>query len=353
MNDNKKYSIAILIGFVVIALFTVTWGLFLNFGTLEVTGKAPFTVDVMAGPSVDCDNDTCKVEVKPGSHIVRLYKNGYLDQKQEIDVKRWKTAELKVDFKFIPKVKEVSNEAEKITTKVSEIKENFSLANQDNGQQALILTENGKVIAYFSKSLDDAVLYISPNEKSVAIKSNSSQGNDIYLVDVNAQSRTNIFSTKKEIQFIQFSPESQNLIVKVEEKTYVIDQKGNQTAIDFDVEGSAVSWFDEKKIVFASDTLITSDLTSVATENTSNEFTIENYINLLNEGETELQVNDSKTVFIYLYDLEKKEATRLVTLQGSDNLPVKIEVNNVGIDKEIFFYDSVDKKYQVVFEPKD
>ncbi len=346
MNDNKKLSIVILILFAIGAVFTVIWGLFLNQGTLVVEGDAPFEVSVITGPTEKCSQSPCSIEVKPGMHTVIVRKSGFREERQDVEVKRWKDNKIAVDFEFIPVIKEV--EGEEAISKT----EHFTLQNQGDGRQALMFenTENSeeKVVAYFPKPLEDAEVFTSKTESAVAVLDKSSTENTVYLVDVASSNKQSVFKSTAPIIHISVSPNGKMLTVLTDEKSYLVYENGDFEELNFKIEGFGIDWFDDEILAMVSPTLLSGDVQIKAEEFIQNEgVAFDDYMKILDVANESAEPNlEEKVLFVYFYDFKNKRAERLVTVTGVKNLPVSLTVENGNL----FFYDEENKKYQIVLE---
>lgn len=367
MNDNKRYSLVILILFTVAAIFTIVWGMFLNYGKITVDAQAPFMVNVIAGPSVECEQNPCEIQLKPGLHTVIFQKSGFREVRQDIDVKRWGNSDIKVDFKFIPIIEPVETEdktktdddivpANAITSYILPDKEDvFYLKEEADGKESLMFKKGkeDKIIAYFPKSLGNPLITASDNGQKVAILEQLDQVNSIYLVDVDASSKDKIFQSAAPIEHFAISPNGQHVAVISDGKTLLIGNDGSSQELSFTVVKKGLAWFGDGKIVVISDTLLTADLQAAAESVVqNNNVAFDDYMKILDAANESTDIiPDEKTLFVYLYDIESESLERLATISGTKNLPVKLEVKNAPATKELFFYDEEENKYQIVLQP--
>lgn len=361
MNDNKRYSLIILVLFAAGAVFTVVWGMFLNFGKLTVQAEAPFQIDVITGPSQDCTQSPCQLELKPGKHTVVFRKNGFKDQTQQLEIKRWGTNEIKVDFQFIPTVEEVTNteSTPEQTTVPQEALTSYLnpdgpgaiyLINQ-NGKQALILKENDTedVLSYFPKPFLKPTIFVDDDSKTIAVVESLDDRDELYLIDVESSNKKNIFQSASKIQSVAIAPDGQNIAVLTEEKGFLVKPDGTNKELDFDIYGLGLAWYNNEKLALLSTSILNSDVEKTVADVNEEGITFEDYLTLLEvsdsneENPTEIK---EITVTVYLYDITNDSAQRLVAINGTTNLPAKIEVK----EGKIYFYDNLQKKYQVIFQ---
>lgn len=366
MNDNKKYSLLILVLFVIGAIFTVAWGMFLNFGKLTVEAQAPFQINVIAGPSAECPQSPCSLDLKPGKHSVVFSKPGFREEKKDLEIERWDTNEVKVDFQFIAKVEEVTDTAKTDPAKQVDIPSSalasylspegpglIYLINQNDGKQALILRdgEEEEVISYFTKAFTKPALFVNDDSKTIVILESLEKQGELYLIDVEASSRKNIFQSADKIQTVKISPDGAKIAVLTEQKVFLISRDGSSEELNFQIEGTGLAWYDNETLALLSSSILNSDLEKSIDNGTAEGVSFQDYLAILDAAESvQEQVIEQKTVFVYLYNISSQTAERLVNVTGTSNLPDKLEVSQENDQKKLFFYDTQGKKFQVVFE---
>lgn len=368
MNDNKRYSLLILVFFAIAAIFTVIWGLFLNYGKITVNGQAPFEVNVISGPTIKCQQSPCEIELKPGPHAVIFQKSGFREIRENIDVQRWGNGDVKIDFQFIPVIEPVENAAELSTDQTADIPKEavasylmpnnnniFYLAVAADGREALMFKGDGesKVIAYFPKSLENPTILASENGKKVAVLEKADQLNSVYLIDADASNRQKIFQSTTAIEHFVIAPDGSKIALISGQKAYLVNTDGSSEELTFAVEGKGLAWFNDKTLVVISPTLLTSDLQAAAENVLQNDnVAFDDYMKILDAANESTEVTtDEKTLFFYFYNIENKSLERLVGVTGTKNLPVQLAVESTSDGQKLFFYDEENKKYQIVFQP--
>lgn len=103
-KPQRKHAIVFLIGALVLSAIIVAWTFFLNKGTLVVAGEPPFSFSVR-GEKTACNQASCKVKLKKSSYQIIGEKQGYRETTVDIAIERGKSAELSLEFSFIPQVR--------------------------------------------------------------------------------------------------------------------------------------------------------------------------------------------------------------------------------------------------------
>ncbi|MEK7524520.1 MAG: hypothetical protein AAB588_05845 [Patescibacteria group bacterium] len=88
-----------------LAVGVIVWTFWLNRGTLIVEGPAPFGVEAGA-ENKECTASPCVLKVKPHAYTITLKKDGYYDDDQQVEVRRFKETAVKANLQYIPKVME-------------------------------------------------------------------------------------------------------------------------------------------------------------------------------------------------------------------------------------------------------
>jgi len=348
MDENKKYSIWILILFVLGAIFTVVWGLFLNRGQLTVISKAPYTVSILSGPSQDCTEDTCTLTLKPGKKFLSIFKENHEEFQSEIDVPRWQTVELKADPRFIPKIVELGEEISIPTTK----KANFTFDfDHEQGKQA-VFDSTGKVISYFPRQLEESTLSVSPDESHIAVLENTGNKANVYLIDVKNLKRNEIFSEEGEVSAVKFSPHASKIIIALKKEDVTenyLYKDGKLNKLNYADSIDKFAWIDDEKFIVATGEIILNAKTaSEITDQT--EITFEDYFAIVSGEITEAGSSEEKTVYFHLFNTQNFATQKLSSLVGNEILPVKLDVL---ADGRIIFAAKNAKYYELLLQERE
>jgi hypothetical protein len=109
-ETQKKIYMWGLIGIAVIGAFFLIFAVFLNRGTLVLSGSTPFTVDVGGFLTEMCTEDPCKIQLAPGDYTLALTKEGHLDIERDVNVPFMGEHIEEVAFMFEPYILEVGME---------------------------------------------------------------------------------------------------------------------------------------------------------------------------------------------------------------------------------------------------
>lgn len=157
---KQIYAITVFIGLAVAALAIGAFGIFFNKGTLTVTARAPYTIDVEK-IFQHCLADRCSMELAPGLYTMTVFKEGYKPADIAVTVKRWRTLEYAVDLAFIPIIREPATDAFPIGKDITGgfsldaggvlrnmSEEQVTVFPDPPGEEAVIAAQNGHLIVY-------------------------------------------------------------------------------------------------------------------------------------------------------------------------------------------------------------
>lgn len=105
-KPSRKQAIIFFIFTLILAVAVVAWVFFINKGTVNVDGAAPFIVKIGAFET-DCLTPPCLFKLSPRAHQITFSKKGFYDDVQNIKIKRWGEVKLTAIFKFIPVYNEI------------------------------------------------------------------------------------------------------------------------------------------------------------------------------------------------------------------------------------------------------
>lgn len=217
---NKKIWLGVIIVIVVLAALWGIWAFFINRGTLTVTAKAPYNLEIQFQKNISCATDTCSATIAPGDYKIIVTKIGYKDQTFEVSIPVAGEKKQQVNFEFLPTISEISPEQ---TAKIfADIKLNQQLLdlfptgdisydpagvvylaiNPKTNQQTLYLHRINKdqidaavPLATFQRELKKYTLFPDlEKQQKVAIIDNSENSSTLYMVDAAQKSRINLLT---------------------------------------------------------------------------------------------------------------------------------------------------------------
>lgn len=184
-KPSRANAIAFFIFSLAAAAFVIAWVFFLNKGTLAMEGETPFRMNV-GGKEKSCDQSPCVVKLSPRKYRVTLQKEGYYEDAQEIEVKRWKVTNVSANFTFIPVVAEV-----KTRPPFSEEKkdDDFIYLQETNNKHALKMRKGNATVVTFERPFKNPQLSAAPTREKVLIADENNGVFSYYLVDIAKKSR--------------------------------------------------------------------------------------------------------------------------------------------------------------------
>jgi len=202
-KDIFKRRVFILGALVFVATFFLVWNLFLNFGTLNVIGEAPFSVTVFEEKTVDCTASPCEIKLTRGDKIISIYKTGYESYGGKVEVKLWDTVDMNPKFTLIPYLKEV--QAFEGTKFVPETHTYNLLFDQATSSYKLVdpLDSRQKGLSYFPEKLNNPVIFGASGSCLII-----EQPGNVYFIDIGTGQRTTIGKTEAGIKIKAAKPSS-------------------------------------------------------------------------------------------------------------------------------------------------
>ncbi|MBU0667517.1 hypothetical protein KJ835_00185, partial [Patescibacteria group bacterium] len=101
-ETRKKLYIGLIIGLAAAAVLFIVWAMFLNRGTLTITAKAPFNVEVQGVRTESCSESPCTITLAPHDYKITLQKSGYKSVSLDVNVPIGGDHKEDVEFEFIP-----------------------------------------------------------------------------------------------------------------------------------------------------------------------------------------------------------------------------------------------------------
>ncbi|MGL5831324.1 MAG: hypothetical protein ACRCZE_04215, partial [Candidatus Altimarinota bacterium] len=77
---------------------------FFNYGSLSVTGSAPFSVIIDNGKATNCEMSPCSIRLAPGNYSAIIQKSEFIDQTQEFTINLNQISNLDLQFQAVPTV---------------------------------------------------------------------------------------------------------------------------------------------------------------------------------------------------------------------------------------------------------
>lgn len=127
---KQKINIVIFVGLFVCAAGLALYGFLVNYGTLKITAFAPYTLSV-GKETVECPAPECTLKLTPGIYFAAIRKDGYEEIRMPVIIKRWRTLEQNVEFKFAPILTELDKWPEIAEEKTYFLRDNSVLMQGD------------------------------------------------------------------------------------------------------------------------------------------------------------------------------------------------------------------------------
>jgi len=187
MDDRKKQIIAFISLLIVILIFSIgyfIWNLIFNYGTLEIKGITPFSVSTEK-KDILCEEIPCTIKLNPGSYILNLKKEGFLDEKLSVSIKRWQTESEIIHFSEIPKISfSQSYPVKNIKSYILEI-------DSSSGKQILIDSADKfkRPLFFFDDKIESPLILSGKNHVLLIEQAKQKRA---YFLDLNEKSRTKI-----------------------------------------------------------------------------------------------------------------------------------------------------------------
>lgn len=106
MTLPPKIRLAIVVVVLLAGLAFLTFAVFFNRGTLEISSEAPFSVNIVGLRSVNCEKSPCELALAPGQYTVEISKAEYVTADDQIQVslgqKTSKSYQLQLKPRLLP-----------------------------------------------------------------------------------------------------------------------------------------------------------------------------------------------------------------------------------------------------------
>jgi len=318
-EEERKISLRrlLVIGAVIfLAIFYFVWANYLNFGYLEVIGKAPFSVTITGEINQECPSSPCEIKLKRGEKIVSVYKSGFTAESIETEVVLWGTVAVKPIFIIEPSIKEVT-EIPEGSVAPQEVKYKITY-DQTHNNYALVKDGDGVdfAVSYFGGKVESP--FIIGSENAVLVIENMADGKGFYINTVTKErqslEKTFVSATKGLV-----SPNGRYFLIETSAKTlFVADRKSFSIIRDSATFDSAF-WTLKNTLVLAY---------------------------LQREKDSDGVVTE-KYIFDEYNPMNGEQRTFFTTdLMLGDLLPKNIKVNP---STNTVFFESGEKKYEIIF----
>jgi len=209
-----KKRIIVIGSLVFLSAFFLVWNLFLNFGTLKISGAVPFSVSIFEEKSVECSKSPCEIKLKRGEKNISIYKIGYESFGASVEIKLWESVEIKPFFNLIPYLSKIEAfEGEKFIpeTKIYELKYDEKTGNY------VLQDPEAKVrkgLSYFPAKLQNPVVFGSTGSSLVI-----EQPGNAYFIDIITGERRVIGELKdsQKVKAAKPSGDGRSYLVLIEE----------------------------------------------------------------------------------------------------------------------------------------
>lgn len=389
-ETNKRYSIWILIAFVLIGAFIIAWGLFLNKGSLIIKAAPPFEITILAGPNEECNENECKYELKPGAYEIAITKDNYFEYKNTVEVERWAESLHEPKLRYIPHIESIAqkghttvsakSQAIKKSLPVSTVAFNFSLGEDaedtyaylaedlEQNKQALFLhTPNGnQVLTYFPRPLKAAQISFSADDNKLAVFEQNAVENHIYSIDIAKAKKDQVTSFAKNIKGLKWSPDNRHLLVVLGDKevaeVHVLSLDGSKKTLPFKEEVQFFDWLDDNNLIIATSNLL-------VTADDSEGFSAEDLIGLSNDFNIVVEDGEIKDVLeeditedlteeiakervthFYSYNLLSEASEKIAFLDANAAKAVNVEVRDLDAGRKVYFLDEDQVLHKIVME---
>jgi len=231
-----------------LAIFYFVWANYLNFGYLEVIGKAPFSVTITGEINQECPSSPCEMKLKRGEKTVLVSKAGFTTDSIATGVILWGTVAVKPIFKLQPHIEEVSDIPEgSITSQKVDYKFTYD---QSHNNYALVKSGEsvGFAVSYFGGKLESP--FIIGSENAVLAIENIADGKAFYINAITKE-RNVLGKTFVSVTRGVVSPNGRYFLIETSAKTlFVADQKSFSIIRDSATFGNAF-WTLKNTLVLA------------------------------------------------------------------------------------------------------
>ncbi|MBI4975269.1 hypothetical protein HZC20_01195 [Candidatus Peregrinibacteria bacterium] len=318
-EQRKVFAFGIILALIVIlSVVYFLWGNLINRGYIEITGTAPFVVEVFESQIVECGASPCEIKETIGSKNLILSKEGYKKMIKTVKVSLFGKTRINADFEIIPFLQSAESMPK------DEEKIDYELVLDKDTQMTKLINKKDSsktTIVFFPKSLKTPKIFGS--KKSILIMDFGGSTRTAYRVDAILKSKDKIENFDfTEIEngvwsdtgkyFVFTKSDSQNL--------WLMDGKNKITKLNLLKDGVLFAWGAKDSLFFA---------TSMSFQNATTKGKYgDYYINLLPEK--------SKTKILFgIYHPDENAYTSIGDFDEIKSLPDKMIP--LGNEKAVYF----------------
>ena len=249
MDDEKKKMLSrgIVFGLVILAaVFYFLWGNYLNRGYLNIIADAPFEVEVFGGQKVICENSPCRFKEKIGEKNLIISKDGFKSALIEVDVRLFRTQDLKVEFGINPYLAKTSQIPEQDSPTAFKISYNQETKNYELIKAADPLS---RPIVFFAKQIKKPRIFGS--EKTALIIGEVGQSQIYYRIDLIEKTREQIPSLNlKYIENGTWSSDGKYFAFTMSnsDRVYILDNENNLHELDLYKKFTTFAWAEDSLV---------------------------------------------------------------------------------------------------------
>lgn len=307
------------------------WGNLVNKGTIKIYGPAPFKVEFfnLTKGEVECNKSPCEIEKKAGIKNMLVTKDGYESVITGADLGLWKTVEVRVDMKILPKIEEVKEMPEGIA------RPKYELVYDERARMQKIVKVGDKMktaIAYFPKELKNPKIF--GGEEGVFVMEVDEFEQTAYKINLNDKKRENVPDWNfRNIKDGYFSGDGKYFLFEPidSDSLWIVDEKNVVRDLEIKSNIYQVAWGRNDMLVFV--TGQTYEQGSGVDEGGRT------YISLTNET--------AEANFLFgIYDANKNMYAKMTDFAGTKGFPENLAVSRAG---EIYFKIG-EKFFRIILE---
>ncbi|MDA1060709.1 MAG: hypothetical protein O3B47_02860 [bacterium] len=149
---------------VLLSILFFFWG-FINRGTINIIGEAPFSVEVYGGETFQCEYMPCEISQKRGIKDLIITKEDHKTIITSAKVKLWRTVDLEIEFNKSPQIVQ----AQSIPEQTGDVEYEL-IEDSETGNYKLIEAKDPeeRAIVYFPNKVEGAAIFGNKNYALVA-----------------------------------------------------------------------------------------------------------------------------------------------------------------------------------------
>lgn len=245
---KKRIFFGSILGIVLLlSVIYLTFGSYINKGTLAINAETPFIVEIYGGEQFTCATTPCEITHKSGTIDIILAKEGKKSIVETVKIPLWKTANLNITFEMVPYITQSENLPELKPAPTYEILPegtNFKLVNQNDEQQ--------RAIVFFPKQIKNPKIFGS--EKTALIIDQGAIPPTAYKVDLILKDKERVedfdFSN---IENGQWSPDGNNFSFRDNGLIKVLNTENKIHQLSLDLNRTNIAWTYQNSLLFVTD----------------------------------------------------------------------------------------------------